>query len=110
MKPASRSSDSRACSTVGEISSQALRRARDVSVCVRNSQSIRKVQRRPNRSSSTMIGRPVREPRTAAFFTPDTRFGIDLPHCPFLRIISLVPPFFYPRTPPLLLLTCLFHP
>ena len=41
-KPASRSSDSRACSTVGEASSQAARSAREVSGSSRSSQRIRK--------------------------------------------------------------------
>ena len=67
MRPASRSSDNLVCITVGEASSQAVRSARDVSDPSRNSHMIRNTQRRPSRSSSAMIGRPVREPRTAGF-------------------------------------------
>jgi hypothetical protein len=36
---------------------------------------MRKAQRRPNRSSSAMIGRPVFEPRTLFFFVAESFFG-----------------------------------
>ena len=41
-----------------------------------SSQTMRKVQRRPSRSSSTMIGRPVVEPRTrfTIYYTPLLQF------------------------------------
>src|SRR5258708_5807261 len=61
---------------VGEASSQAVRSAREVSETSRSSQMIRKVQRRPSRSSSAMIGRPEREPRTAGFFGIAAGFAI----------------------------------
>ena len=52
------------------------RSAREVSGPLRSSQSTRSVQRRPSRSSSTMIGRPVLEPRTffTIYFTPLLHF------------------------------------
>ena len=58
-------------------SSQAARNAREVSALSRSSQTIRRVQRRPSRSSSAMIGRPDVEPRTARFFMAEICFGIN---------------------------------
>ena len=72
-----RRSESRACNTVGEASSQAVRRARDVSGWSRNSHRMRRLQRRPNRSSSAMIGRPDVEPRTLRFFMAEVCFGTE---------------------------------
>ena len=42
----------------------------------RSSHRIRKVQRRPSRSSRVMIGRPDFEPRTLCFFMADIGFGV----------------------------------
>ena len=72
----------------GEASSQASRSAREVSAPSRSSHNIRNVQRRPSKSSSTMIGRPVLEPRTARFaFT--TCFAIKIPLADRYRICSV---------------------
>src|SRR5437762_1325340 len=71
--------DSRACITVGEASSQAVRSAREVSGPWRSSQTMRSVQRRPSRSSRAMTGRPVLEPRTAVFLTTAAGFDIESP-------------------------------
>src|ERR1700730_15563567 len=84
IKPAERNSVSRACSTVGEASSQAARSARDVKGRSRRAQTIRKLQRRPNRSSNAMIGRADLEPRTARFFMAGGWFGTGgFPFCMF---------------------------
>src|ERR1700730_287103 len=76
IKPAERNSVNRACSTVGEASSQAARSAREGQGRARSSQTIRKLQRRLHRSSNAMIGRADLEPRTARFFMAGACFGI----------------------------------
>jgi hypothetical protein len=43
---------------------------------------IRKLQRRPNKSSSDMIGLPERDPRTFRVFTAAACFGIGVPPLP----------------------------
>jgi hypothetical protein len=63
---ASRNSSRRFCITVGDASWQAVLSSRLVMGPSRSSHTIRKVHRRPIKSSRAMIGRPVRDPLTFA--------------------------------------------
>src|SRR5918999_321507 len=63
--PAARSSVRRSVSTLEETCPHRCCRSRNVGTgASRSSHSTRSAQRRPSRSSSAMIGRPVRDPRT----------------------------------------------
>ena len=65
-RSASRNSSRRFCITVGDASWQAVLSSRLVMGPCRSSHIIRKVHRRPIKSSRAMIGRPVRDPLTFA--------------------------------------------
>ena len=65
---------------VAAIPVEIARKAREVKGCSRSSHRIRKLQRRPRRSSRAMTGRPEREPRTRrVVVTAEACFGIEAP-------------------------------
>jgi hypothetical protein len=66
-------------STLDDMPAQRSWSTRNWSGPSRSSQITRSAQRRPSRSSSAMIGRPVREPRTLRFFMAEAGFGMEAP-------------------------------
>src|SRR5713226_5645238 len=83
--PASWSSVSRWLSTLGDMESQRSCNILKPSVSVRNSHSMRSVQRRPNRSNNAIIGRPLCEPLTGL-----PGFGVAILPLPSCASISEV--------------------